>query len=406
MHNRHIIDESDLVHFDQLLNRGIPLPLLGGKYEVKEGFRAVILVGGNYEETLNPGFYHLSKYQMFRDIRAIVVDLRTKQLNITTSREFQIDKPVPVQLNLDLTLEYKVSDPRKVALEIDLPLHALFDRVIEAARPIVSNSNIDEIRRMGEGIAQKTLLRLKSMQLNKTIGIEVLNVLVTSITALDAGDDVLSQQGLDEYRRVRDWQVDTEMLRQSQMSPEWLIANRPEIYQQLIAGRTEIIRDLIDKGLIIDPASVLNSPLNTEHNSPSSLIDSLIPGISTNNSQITDPNRKLLENIANTTTDIHSRMKEEYIYLEKLPNTNVKMEPVLDNNGIPEGTYKLLIETSSSSGKNVVCYIFCDSDYPAIPPSVDIEVDGEDTPFESSILRHWKRNYLVEIVREAASFVG
>ena len=142
--NRHTIDDTDLVRPEQLLDQGIPLPLLSGKYEVREGYCAVVTEGGVFKEILTPGFYHLHRYKMFRNIRAVLVDMRVKQLSVETSRKYQIKYPVPVQLDLDLVVEYKVTDVRRVALEIDQPLHALFDRVNMAINPVVSVATYEE----------------------------------------------------------------------------------------------------------------------------------------------------------------------------------------------------------------------------------------------------------------------
>jgi len=54
--NRHTIDDTDLVRPEQLLDQGIPLPLLSGKYEVREGYCAVVTEGGVFKEILNSGF--------------------------------------------------------------------------------------------------------------------------------------------------------------------------------------------------------------------------------------------------------------------------------------------------------------------------------------------------------------
>ena len=53
-------------------------------------------------------------------------------------------------------------------------------------------ATIDEIRTQGEGIARATLQRLQAMQLPKTLGVEIFNVLVTTIKDTDAGSQCAS----------------------------------------------------------------------------------------------------------------------------------------------------------------------------------------------------------------------
>ena len=276
--NRHLINDFDIVRPAQLLDKGLPLPGLSGRYVVEEGWCAVITEGGAFKEILKPGTHFLNKYRMFRDLKAIAVDLRIQPLHISTQHEFTISQPVPVEINLDLAVEYRVSDPRRVALEVKTPLTSLFDRVIQAVRGAVVYATVDEVRTQGEGIARTTLQSLQAMQLPKVVGIEVLNVLVTSIKATDAGTDVLAQQTMKEYTTVRDWQVDSMMIQQSQMTPEWLMVHRPEIYQQLIAGNLEVLKEMIDKGLL-DPAGFLNQPTGATPVDPLKLMSSFIPGM-------------------------------------------------------------------------------------------------------------------------------
>jgi len=407
MNNRNTICDTDLVRSEQFLDQGIPLPFLTGKYEVAEGFQAVILVGGSFEETLTPGFYYLSRYQMFRNVRSKLVDMRIKNLHIKTSREFQIDKPVPVQIDLELTVDYKVVDPRMVATEIESPLSTLYDKVIEAARPVISNANIDEVRKNGEGIGQVIFQRLKANKLENTIGIEVRNVVITTIKALDTDGDALGQQFLDGYTKIQDWRMETAMLNGTTITPAWLMVNRPEIYQQMMAGNTQVMRDLIDKGLL-DPASFLNQSIgNPGGDITSALLNSLNPNFSQNKPYDSGQSQQLLgATNSNLTPDIHARMKEEVELLKKVTGTVVNITPGEDENKIPDGTYHMMVETPTSSGGKLVCYFNCDKHYPNSMPLIDIEVNGEEVPFESSILRHWSKQYLVELVREALAFAG
>lgn len=405
--NRHIINDSEIIRPTQLLDKGLPIPFLEGKYVVDQGWCAVISEGGAFKEILQAGTHFLGKYRIFRDVKATAIDMRIKSMMVSTTREFSIAQPVPVEINLDISVEYRVSDPRRVAMEISTPLTLLFDRVIQAVRGSVVHAHIDEIRTQGEGIARDTLQRLQAMQLPVTVGLEVLNVLTTSIKATDAGADALAQLQMGEFTRVQDWRVDNAILQQTQVTPQWLMVNRPELYARLMAGNQEILREMIDKGLL-DPAGFLNQSMGSSTASPIQLLSGYglggIPGLpqpGTSQSQVTP-----MPQLSGGSKDIHSRMREEIGYLEKLPGTKIDSKPGSDDHGIPDGSYDLRVQTPRSSGGKIDIYFTCQAGYPQVPPLVEIEVDEEFTPFQSATLRRWTGQYLVEIVREVKQYFG
>ncbi len=409
--NRNLINDFDIVRPTQLLDKGLPLPGLSGRYVVDEGWCAVITEGGAFKEILEPGTHFLNKYNYWRDVKAIAVDTRIQPILISTTNEFTIAQPVPVKINLDLSVEYRVSDARRVALEVKTPLTNLYDRVIQAVRGAVSYATVDEIRTQGEGIARTTLQRLQAMQLPKIIGIEIFNVLVTSVSATDTGTDVLAGQQMKEYTTARDWQLDQVMTQQSQVTWEWLLLHRPEIAQQMLATHGELAKEMIDKGLL-DPAGFLNQPASGSGQvNPTNILGNLgfpgnmLPGGQGQSPQ-TSTQPQLSEGQSSTGGDIHARMREEIGYLEKLPGATVEANPGTDGHGIPDGSYDLRVSLSRNSGGQITLYFACLPGYPQSLPAVDVEVDGQDTPFQSSTLRHWTGQYLVEIAREAKQWFG
>lgn len=120
VNNRHLIIEPTLISPPQLLDKGLPIPGLRGRFVVDEGWCAVITVGGAFKEILEPGQYYLDRYDMWRDVKAIRVDRRIKTLTVSTTR-FSIAQPVQIEINLDLGVEYRVADPCRVALEMSTP---------------------------------------------------------------------------------------------------------------------------------------------------------------------------------------------------------------------------------------------------------------------------------------------
>jgi hypothetical protein len=296
-------------------------------------------------------------------------------------------------------------------MEITSPLTSLYDRVIQAVREVVVNSTIDEIRKQGEGIARYTLQRLQGMQLPKAIGIEIFNVLVTSIKATDAGSDMLAQQQMKEFTTLRDWQLDSMMTQQSRITPEWLMIHRPEVYAQLMTGNQALLKEMIDKGLL-DPAGFLNQTTGAPPLDVTKLIGTF-PGMGPSAAGLGAPPGLPQPQLPAQATsgsgaaiDIHARMREEVSYLEKLPGAKIQAKPGSDTIGIPDGSYDVKIDVPRTSGGLITLFVTCPVGYPQKAPELDVDVDGQQTPFQSAIMRRWTGQYLVEIAREVKQFFG
>ncbi|MDP9310398.1 MAG: SPFH domain-containing protein [Chloroflexota bacterium] len=401
--NRHLINDFDIVRPTQFLDKGLPIPGLGGRFTVDEGWCAVVTEGGAFKELLSPGYHYLNTFKLFREVKATLVDTRLQTLSVRTNREFSIAQPVPVEIDLDIAIEYRVSDPRRVALEIKTPLTSFYDRIIQAVRGVVVHATIDEIRTQGEGIASATLQRLQGMQLQKLIGIEVLSVLVSRIKATDAGSDALAAQQFKEFTTVREWQLDSMITQQSRVSWEWLLMHRPEIAQQMLATHGELAREMIDKGLL-DPAGFLNqaagAPAQLNHGN---LLGSFgFPGGMLGSSGGIGQPQLVQQAGPGTSTgnDVHTRMREEISFLEKQPGAKVDAKLGAD------GSYSVLMTMPRNSGGLITLYLSCPPGYPQVPPSTTVEVDEQEMPFQSAILRRWTGQYLVEIAREVKQYVG
>ena len=91
--NRALINDFDVIRPQQLLDKGLPLPFLSGKYVVDEGWCAVITEGGAFKEILSPGTHFLEKYHFFRDVKATAINTKINTMMISTTREFMIQKP-------------------------------------------------------------------------------------------------------------------------------------------------------------------------------------------------------------------------------------------------------------------------------------------------------------------------
>lgn len=406
--NRQTIVELDLVHPEILLDKGIPLPLLSGKFQVKEGFCGVITEGGTFKEILQPGFYHLHKYKIFRDVKATLVDMRLKKLDMETSRVFAMRFPVPVQLELDLTVEYRVADPRMVALEIEEPLHALYDRINQALGPLISNSNYHEVLQNRDAFSELVLQKIIGLRFSKDIGIDVLNVIITKLRALDSGEDALSQQIMEEYTTVRNWQVDSAILSNSQMDLITMLK------QASPDKRIELLQDMVDKGLMDPAGGLLNQPTFTPQTGANQgqMMNQLLTGFGSGqsqnpfNNQTVDRNQLPSGMGASGATTPGNRMQDEIAYLKQIPEIRLQVKTGIDEDGLANGYHNFRIVVPKQSGGEIVCYIACRPNYPVEPPLLMIEVDGEDYPFESAELRNWRGQYLVEVVREVINGVN
>ncbi|MBP7212645.1 MAG: hypothetical protein KBA03_00270 [Anaerolineaceae bacterium] len=430
--NRDYLDERALVKREQILDKGLPIGFLAGKYQVSEGYCAVLTEGGVYKETLGPGFYYLNKYKLFRDLRATVVNLRIQSLSIETERKYRIKDP-PIQVDMNLTVEYKVSNPRIVALEYEEPVKALFDRVHEVIDPIISFSTYDEVMTNRNEIGRKIFQGLQSSQIANTLGIEIHNVIIGELKALDAKGDATAERRLAMIARMEDAQLEA-----------YLLANTPmDIRTMLIQAspdqRIELLKDLAARGLLSPEGMALFAPAgSTQNNSFLGMLGSGnfggypgqypnqnyggYPGQNPNQNfggypgqypnqnfggypgqQLPNPyNPPQITGTSNTGAGgSQNRMVLEINYLNNLPGASVHSALGKDKNtGLPAGNTLISVTLPSNSGGTIACYFNCSSQYPMVPPNMYIEVDGMETPFESSIMRSWQQNYLLEIVQE------
>ena len=411
--NRSTINNSAIIYPTQLLDKGIPFPFLEGRFVklTRVGVRSLPKVE-LLKKILEPGTYFLGKYRLFRDVKATKVDMRVKTMEMMTWDEFQISQPVPVGVDLTLSVEYRVADARRVVTEVTTPLGSLFDRVIKAVRGSIVHTHVDEIRTQGEGIARTTLGNLKAMLLPNEIGIEVLNVLTTKIKATDTGNDALATFQKEQLIKVQTARIDNELAAQTNLSPAWFALYRPELYAQMMAGNTEVISQLIDKGLL-DPAGFLNQSANSSglnQNLTNSFTQNLL-GIRIGNNQINQSQISSREDstkkFTSPSVDSRSRVKEDIKFLKTVAGAKIEWESGSDENNEPDGTFRITVAFPRNSGGEITTVFTCSENYPKTPPELEVQVNSEETSFQSPTLRRWTSSYyLVEIVREAKQYFG
>jgi hypothetical protein len=412
--NRANINDVEILRAPQVLDKGIPLPGLDGRFEVHEGWVSIITEGGAFKEILGPGTHFLSKYHFWRNVRQTQVNVMINTLPVVSTREFSISQPTMIEINLELAVEYRVSDPRRVAMEVSHPLTSLWDRVHMAVGNVVAQCTHDELRTRGEGISRITLQRLQGMQLPATLGMEVFNVFVTTLKATDAGADVLAGQNLREYQRTQEWVEEARRLAQSQMTPQWLLMHRPDLVQQMLAGNQEIMKVFIEKGGW-DPSRVLqqfaaSSPLGSMGFGG---MGGLSPGAgigldSGSQFPAVSPPPNPVPQIgpgAQAGTDVLARIREEAELLRQVPGSRVEARAGEQLDGLPDGTYGIRATLPRPSGGELTVTFSCRPGFPTNPPGVEVKVDGEPQAFNPVALRQWGvHRYLVEIVNEARQF--
>mgnify|MGYP001586357180 FL=1 len=185
--------------------------------------------------------------------------------------------------------------------------------------------------------------------------------------------------------------------------------HRPELYAQLAAGNQALLTAMVDKGLL-DPAGFLNQPAGSTPLNPLTMMGNMgFPGMPSTQ-QLSGGNpvgqQPQITTSSSGGNDIHVRMREEISYLEKISGVKVQAKPGADNSNIPDGSYDLKVEIPRTSGGLITLYLNCPAGYPQKPPTADVEVDGQDTAFQSAILRRWMGQYLVEIAREVKQYFG
>lgn len=411
--NRNYINESSLVKREQILAKGLPILGLSGKYQVKEGYCAVLTEGGVYKETLGPGFYHLHKYRIFRELTATVVDMRTKTLEIETDQKHQIKYPFPVEVDLYLTIEYKVTDPRTIALEFEEPLRALFDRVTSVFDPIIANSSHEEVLTQRPLLSQKIYQGIQALQLPRTLGIDVRNVIITKLKVHDTGGDVISTRAKDETIYMREAQMEA-----------YILAHAPRDFVSLLMQADPNERIKLMQTWIAEigplPESQMASPvwgggsgfgqmqgMFGSHGGQAMLGGGYGQQQAFPNSPMTSSSWQ-----GSPTPMLpgqgggQNRMVDELNYLRAIPGAKVETRSETDQNGLATGGHMVKVTVPKQSGGRIDCYFHCPVQFPTVPPMFSLEVDGQDYPFTPASLRNWRSQYLSEIVREVINEVG
>lgn len=386
--NRELLNERDMVRAAQIVEKGIPLPFLDNKFRVDEGWWGVVTEGGAFKEILEPGTHFMRRYHQWRDIRIQLVKKLQYTLDVKTRDELQIRKPLPVKVKLDVSVECRVTDPRRVATEIDRPLAALWDRTVQAARDVLSFAERDDVLIHHDRIGRGILQQLQAMQLKLVLGIDPFHVNVVTLETLGTGADELAKAEMQRLQRIEDWKLDTVMIGQSQMTPEWLMVHRPEIYQQMLAGNQSLLKELIDKGLL-DPAGFMNQPLGASAVDPRQLLGNVnlggLLGVPGAGGATTSPQSNYGQPAALGSGVVQpvgadgalARIREEVDLLRAVPGAQAKVTTGVDDSGLPDGSYAVDLAAPRPSGGTMRVFFICPKGYPQIRPELELELDDQ-----------------------------
>lgn len=412
--NRHYINDSDIIRPPMTVEKGLPIRFLDGKQRIDEGWCAVLTEGGAFKEILEAGTHFMGKYHVFRDVRVTLVDTRMTTLEVKTTNELQIARPVAVKLHIDVSVEFRICDPRRVVTEVRTPMTTLWDRTVQAERAVLANADVEEVRTQSENIRRGILQQLLGMQLPRTLGIEVFNVWLPVLEVTDTGQDVLAAQQLKEYTTVSDWRLDAALLSQTQVTDAWLAVHRPELLAQKMAGNAMLFKELIDKGYF-DTAAMMNQAVGTPAFDPRQALGGAMGfgGLQTPSDNA--PQGAALSGsgfvpgqpAALPEHDQQARIKEDLRLLRLMPGAQVSLTAGLDSDGLQDGSYIVEVTLPRAGGTALWIAIACPVAFPQAPPELEVEVDGSTTPFNSSLLSHWRgNNYLVDLVREVQQRFG
>jgi hypothetical protein len=315
--------------------------------------------------------------------------------------------PAPVEL--DMSVIFQVVDARRVATEIGTPMTRLYNDVFNAARGVINHATANEIRMGYETIASMVFTRLKGMNIRSRLGIEVKDL---TVTRLD--EETVTIFEIKDWTTIQEANLKAWIIQNTPISLQYLYIEHPEIIETIIKQQGALLQEYVKQG--INGFELLPSPtemlirlgvLPAGHGSnytDTIAASSYLPGSSTTYlpSSLNQP----AVHSQPQPKSPHDRMQEEIDYLKTLPGSRVVSTAGLNDDHIPDGSYVLKVDLPRSSGGKIEICITCSTDYPASPPDLTIEVDGQYALYDSDIIRRWNRNYLIEIVRDIQRYAG
>lgn len=104
---------------------------------VPQGFAAVVVRNGVHDTTINSGPIPKTLFSPFKPSEIYWVDIRYRQLTVTSVNELLMSDPLPVPIDLSVVLTYRVVDPGAIAFRIEKPVAFLYHLTLSVVRKII-----------------------------------------------------------------------------------------------------------------------------------------------------------------------------------------------------------------------------------------------------------------------------
>jgi len=387
------------------------------KKRVDEGEAAVVTLDGKYRETLPPGPIYLARYPVFTQCKMYFVDTRDRQLKGSTTGELTIMHPAPVLVDLSVIATYRVVEPRIVALEVEQPLGTLFDFTLEAMRGAVQSMKFDDFL-VGGQAANWILQTLRKRGLREYLGLEIVHVNISHVGANERvrrlmEDEGLRQREVDAELREQAARHQAEMQRQLDqayaqrdvaklidLTPEYMALYKPELFTTVFGNRQAT--DELRLQALIEMAKMGVISPSAGAGGGQALSDLLLgmlggqPGAPALVGGAEAGGRLGLG--AGSVESAKQRLSREHATLQSGGyNTTLKQ--------LPSGEYAMLVALQDEKGNTLNIYMVCNERYPAHPPQVFVELNGEQEEYQSALLRNWTAEQsALDIVGEVMEF--
>lgn len=382
------------------------------KKRVDEGEAAIVTLDGKYRETLPPGPIYLAKYPVLTQCKMYFVDTRDRQLMVSATGELTIMHPAPVLVDLSVIVTYRVTEPKTVALDVEKPLGTLFDFTLEAMRGAVQKMKFDDFL-VGGQAASWILQALRGRGLREYLGIEIINVNISHIGPNERVRRLMENEGLrqrevDAELREQATRHQAEMQRQLdeaynqrdvakmiELTPEYMALYKPELFTTVFGNRQ--VTDELRMQALIEMAKMGVISPSSGAGGAQALSDTLLGMLGGSPAQVLGGGAPQLMG-PGATENARQRLSREHATLQSGGyHTTLKK--------LDSGEYVMLVALQDDEGSSLNIYMVCNDRYPASPPQVFVELNGNQEEYQSALLRNWTADQsAIDVVSEVMQY--
>lgn len=375
---------------------------LFSRFRVYEGTEAVVVLDGQYHETVRPGGHFTMAFPILRRLEQYVVDIRDRALDVHVWDDLRIayrttdNVEMAIPISLRIIVGYRVVDSATIALKVQSPLGTLYDYVLEAMRMVVARTRYEDFQ-YGTHAGQLILQNLTQRGLDSYLGIQPINVQVAEI----GGAEAIDSSTLDDYTALRDAERKTrttEIAEESRrrmelqdalnrgdvakainMSPEYLLRYHPDMYERVFGNQAQsealklqAIVELVRSGMVSANQLGISGLLGT-------------PGAPA-------LNQNLLTSGTNTTTTAPNQTFQSFVIGREriLKDVQDLLSTGLQAQAHQSGDEMLVtVGLQDADGHALVIYLKCPPNYPQVPPEMFVELDGQQQQFSALTLDQW-----------------